>query len=150
MCNSMSIWNMNIHHVSTYLCMICCSLRTEGDKCRDILLFWQPAHQHVLRTECLACPCVTYQQHRHTVTDVQLHQVLISGDRMMCCVYTNVRWELFPFLTPEKWAPYNSAWSYMFCKKGAPYNSARSYKFCRKMYISPVTGPVWPRGFQEV
>lgn len=87
----MSIWNVNIHHVSTYLCLICCSLCIEGYKCTDILLFRQPANQHVLCTERLACPSVTYQQHRYIVMDVQLHQVLTSGDRVMCCVYTNVR-----------------------------------------------------------
>ena len=86
----MSIWNVNIHHVSTYLYLICCSLCIEGYNRRDILLFRQPAHQHVLCTESLACTYVTNQQHRHIVTDVQLHQVLISGDRVTCCVYTNV------------------------------------------------------------
>ena len=83
--------NIKIHHLSTYLCLICCSLCTEGYKRTDVLLFRQPAHQHVLRTESLACTCVTNQQHRHIVADVQLYQVLISGDTVMCCVYRNVR-----------------------------------------------------------
>ena len=46
-------------------------------------------------------------------------------------VYTNVRHELFPFLTPEKGAPYKSAQSYAFCKGGSKTDPAHTIKLYR-------------------